>query len=1203
MFMRLISICLTIALVASIIFPSWSIDTGTEEITSQTMDGANQVNSQSSGIVANSFTENIGQVENNDVLFYSASGSIAFASDSVYLYSGEGAQVSNPASRDSILQIAPEQTPRRNVVRLSFPGSNTVNPVGDDIAPGRSNYLTGSDATLWHTGVNNYHAVIYKNLWDGIDLAYRMKNGSIKYEFILHPNANPGLIQVKVEGHEAITISSPGEMKIDIGQGRSIIDSGLDVFYADNVNEKVSASFVLLDEDIYSYSFGHIDSGRTLIIDPLIYSTFLGGSGFDYGVDVAVGNDGCAYVTGYTDSPNFPTTFGTFDSIHDGSSIDIFVAKMGLHGDSFVYSTFIGDVSHDYSQAIAVDASGCAYITGYTMSYGFPTTQGAYDKTYNGDSYDAFVTKLSPFGDSLIYSTFLGGFSSDWGYGIAVDSGGYAYVTGDTWSANFPITPNAAFRTFNGGTTGANDIFVTKLSQLGNSIIYSTFLGGNDYESSGDIAVDSNGYAYITGQTRSASFPITQGAFDRTHNGGYDVFVSKISQSGTTLIFSTFLGGGNSDYGCDIAVGVWGHIYVTGYSTSVDFPTTSGAYGEVSNGWIDAFVTMLGKFGEELGYSTYLGGASSDYGYGIALDSLGSAYVTGYTSSSDYPATADAYDGTFNGATDAFMSKVSTSGTLLRSTYLGGAGNDYGRGIAIGASGFAYLAGETTSSDFPITPGALDTSFNGNTDAFVTKLDVAAPSAEAGPNQRILERETAFFAGAGSADNHGITNYTWTFYDGSGNVTKYGITSQHAFTIPGIYTVMLNVSDASGNWDADTMIVTVLDITHPIAEAGPDQIINEDTLASFNGSASTDNVGVVNYSWMFIEREGTKAIYGISPAYNFTIPGTYIVTLKVMDEAGNDGTDTMLVAVTDTTRPTANAGSDQRVFKDTTVKFDGSASNDNVAIVNYTWNFNDGIGNKILYGPTQSILFSVPGIYAVTLKVTDAMGYFDTDEMTLTVLEIIKPVAEAGPDMIVREREPTGFDGSASTDNVGVAQWSWSFNDGLNDVTLFGASPTWIFMVSGVYAVTLNVSDAAGNWDTDIMTVNVLDTTSPIAIAGPNQIVAEGTVVTFSASGSTDRSGITNYTWIFTYNGTLVTLGGASPSFQFWTPGSYPVSLTVQDAAGNMASEDVIVTVLSSIIHENALWPDDYGWILISLSIALMGVALLIHRRRKVIRP
>jgi PKD repeat protein len=1178
-------------------------------VPSTTLSSADELSilSRASEIGKETFTRNEGQVDNGDVMFYSTSGSVAFTRDSVFLYlSGQPPASKSAFMPDPNARDAPHNNSEREMIRLSFTGSNNVQPVGCEPVQWQSNYMIGNDQALWRTNVSNYREIIYNNLWDGIDLVYRMQNKTLKYDFIVRPYADISDIKVKVEGQESLSTSANGALTIVLDTCKNITDSGLDVFYANGGNEKVAASFVLVGDDTYSFDIVGRDPTRTVIIDPLIYSTFLGGSGFDYGVDVSVGDDGCAYVTGYTDSADFPTSFDSFDTGLHSYTHDIFVTKMGLNGDSFVYSTFIGDIGGDYSQAIAVDASGCAYITGYTMSYDFPTTPGAYNAAHNGDTYDAFVVKLAPFGDSLIYSTYLGGASSDWGYGIAVDGNGYAYVFGDTWSANFPITPNAAHRTFNGGISGANDLFVTKLSQLGNSLEYSTFLGGNNNEVCGDIAIDSNGYAYVTGNTRSASFPVTPGSYDSTYNGAFDAFAVKISQSGSKFIFSTFLGGSGSDYGCGIAVGVWGHVYVTGYTMSTDYPTTLGAYDTAPNGAVDGFVTMLGKYGDVLGYSMYLGGANNDYMCDVALDSFGCAYVTGYTVSSDYPTTSDAFDSTYNGGADAVMSKLSISGnTLLRSTFLGGASNDYARGIGIGKNGFAYIAGETVSTDFPTTPGALDTSFNGNSDAFVTKLDIAAPITNAGPDQRILEGQTAIFDGDASTDNQGIVNYTWSFYYDAWNVTMWGNAPQYKFAIPGIYTVMLNASDASINWRTDTMTLTVVDTTHPVAEAGPDQVVNERTSVIFNGSASTDNVGVVNFTWTFQEGARIVTLFGPSPAHLFTIPGTHTVTLAAMDAAGNVDTDTLLVVIIDITRPTANAGVDQRIYKDTVARFDGTSSTDNVAVVNHTWKFNDGVGNRVLYGATPSHLFTVPGIYTVALNVTDAMGYFDTDEMVLTVLEIIKPVAEAGAGTTVNERQQTRFDGSASTDNVGIVSWSWSFNDGMNEVTAFGVSPTWIFMVPGIFPVTLNVSDAAGNWDTDTFSITVLDITSPIAIAGPNQIVAEGTLVTFDASGSRDMSGIVSYAWNFTYNGTLVTLGGASASFQFWTPGTYRVTLTVVDAAGNRASDITTATVQPFIMQENAIWADEYGWLFVSLSIALilLAAALLVRRRKKVVGP
>jgi len=1129
------------------------------------------------------FTENGGQVENQEILYYSQSGSIAFARGNVFLYS-RGGDGSGPGWD--------------YVVKLSFPGSNDAAPVGRNQTAGSANFLNGPDPGKWRTGVRNYQAVAYKNIWDGIDLEYRLEGGSVKYEFLVRPCADPSEIKVKAEGIEGLRLSDDG-ISFDLGPAGSMSDSGLDVYYLDNRSEKIGARFALEGHDTYSFALSEWDSSRAAVIDPLIYSTYLGGGGFDHLTDVAVGPDGCAYVTGYTDSADFPTTLGVYDSELDVGSIDIFVVKMGLNGDALVYSTFIGAESHDYAQAIAVDSAGHAYVTGYTMSYGFPTTQDAFDRTYNGDSYDSFVFKLSESGDSLAYSSMLGGRNMDFGSGIALDKEGFAYILGETWSPDFPISTDAVQRTLNAGLPGAPDLFITKVGQMGDSLAYSTFLGHDDFEKGGDIAVDGNGYAYITGQTRSAMFPVTQRAFDRTHNGGFDAFVVKLSQSATSLMYSTFLGGGESEYGQGIAVGAWGHAYVTGITGSSDFPTTGGAYDETHNGGNDVFVTMIDRYGESMAYSTFLGGSSNEQNSKISLDNAGNACVGGTTSSADFPMTQRSYDSSFNGLTDAFVSKLSQSGgVLLDSTFLGSPGADSCVGFSVGEQGFAYVAGETQSAEYPVTAGCTDAFYSGNTDCFVTKLDVAPPVADAGPDMRINEGQTATFNGAGSTDNHGIVNYTWTFFSGIENITLYGLAPQYAFPVPGIYTVTLNVTDATGYWAADAMVLTVVDITYPVALAGPDLIADEDKAVKFNATASSDNVGIVNYTWSFSEGYVTRTLFGETATYIFATPGTYTVTLDIWDAAGNWARDTLVAQINDITAPTAQAGPDRSIYRGNETWFDGAASRDNVDIVNYTWRFSDGIDNFVLEGAQAHHLFTVPGIFQVELTVADTSGLRGTDTMVLTVLETVKPVADAGQDMTVNEAGPAHFDGSGCSDNVGVASWVWAFNDGLNDITLFGERPSWIFTVPGIYVVTLNASDAAGNWDIDTLNVTVLDTLLPVAAPGPDHLIMPHSVVYFDGSGSHDSSGITNYTWAFVYNGTDTALFGKSQSFTFWTEGTYTVTLTVLDANGNSASARMTVTVTEPEAA-SAGWSDSYGWFLVLPACMMFTAAVALYLRRR----
>lgn len=1106
------------------------------------------IKSDASELLGTVFTENMGQIGNAEVLFYASSGNIAFTRDSVLLYA-------SATTGDNVTQA----------IRISFPGSNDVGPAGRDPAAWHSNYLSSGTPEFWNTGVTNYREVIYKDLWDGIDLVYRFENRSLKYDLIVAPYADHEAIRIKAEGQKVLSISPDGSLDFDLGGGRSVSDTGLRTFYGDGRNEALASSFELVGESTYSFSIPDRDMTRPLVIDPLIYSSFLGGSGNDYVTDVAVGSDGCAYVTGYSASLNFPTTYGAYQTSLFDIAPDSFVVKMSLNGDTVVYATYIGNSGGDYAQAIAVDSRGCAYITGYTMSWDYPVTKYAFQELYGGDTYDAFVTKLAPYGDSLVYSSYLGATSSEWGTAIAVDSFGFAYVLGDTWSDDFPITPNAFSRTMNGGIGGANDMFVTKFGQLGDAVAYSTFLGHNDNEKAGDIAVDSNGYAYVTGQTRSALFPVSTNAYDRSHNGGYDAIVLKIGQTGASLVFSTFLGGGSADNGCGIAVGLWGHVYVTGTTGSSDFPTTEGAADTELGGSGDAFVTMLGKYGEALGYSTYLGGSENDYAADIVIDAWGCAHVTGSTTSADYPVVSGSFGTAFNGAVDAFVTKMSQNGaSFMRSDFLGGTDFDYSRAIAIGPGGYAYVAGDTFSADFPVTPGSLDETHNTLCDGFVAKLDIAPPSTAAGWDQWILEGETAVFDGSATADNHIIENYTWSFYDGTGVITLYGPTVQHTFILPGVYVITLNVTDVSGNWATDSKYLTVVDTTDPVAVGGPDQSVDEDTEVLFNGSSSSDNVGIVNYTWTFIEGTRTTVLYGPVPSFVFATPGVYSVRFKVTDAAGNAETDMLTVTVRDVTVPTAVAGPDQKVYQGTNVRFDALASRDNLEIVNYTWRFGDGVSQVAAYTPTLYHVFAVPGVYTATLTVRDAAAHYAQDSFNITVLETVTPVADAGSDFTANNAEYAAFDGSASSDNVGIVRWLWTFYDGINDASMSGAAPLWLFPLPGVFTVTLNVTDAAGNWATDTVTVTVLDTRMPIAEPGVNVLAFAGSPVEFNAIGSYDESGIASYTWSFTHNGTSAELSGANQSFVFWTPGTYTVMLTVEDPSGNVASENITVTVQQS---------------------------------------
>ncbi|MPZ70986.1 MAG: hypothetical protein GEU71_15895, partial [Actinobacteria bacterium] len=387
---------------------------------------------------------------------------------------------------------------------------------------------------------------------------------------------------------------------------------------------------------------------------------------------------------------------------------------------TLVYSTFLGGTGDDKSFGIAVDSSGAAYVTGSTTSSSFPTPSFPGFGGYAGQL-DAFVTKLNAAGSALVYSTYLGGTKMDFGYGIAVDSSGAAYVTGSTTSADFPTS--APIQASN---AGSEDAFVTKLNPSGSALVYSTYLGGSNgavalgVDIARGIAVDGTGAAYVTGSTTSTDFP-TQVPFQPINGGGADAFVTKINDKGSGLLYSTYLGGVIDDRGNALAIDSSGAAYVTGSTTSANFPLQA-PFQATNGGGDGAFVTKLNAAGSAPIYSTYLGGSAIDVGFGIDVDGAGAAYVTGSTSSTNFPTVAP-IQGTYGGSFDAFVTKLSAAGsTLIYSTYLGAVGSDSGNGIAVDAASFAYVTGYTGSAGFPLKDPFQATN-GGMLDAFVTKLN------------------------------------------------------------------------------------------------------------------------------------------------------------------------------------------------------------------------------------------------------------------------------------------------------------------------------------------------------------------------------------------------------------------------------------------------------------------------------------------------
>jgi hypothetical protein len=627
-----------------------------------------------------------------------------------------------------------------DVLRLKLVDANPDAAVlGAHELAGKVNYFLGNDPAKWRTNLPTFAEVRYQNVYPGIDLIYHGdQEGRLEYDFVVAPGADPTAIAMQVGAVRELALRINGNGDLVIAAKGGEVRFHKPVIYqpgsaderrtADNeprtaANPKskienpksVEGRFTLDALRHVRFTLGPYDHTRPLVIDPsLTYSTYLGGAG-DRAKGVAVDSSGNACVTGTTVSTGFPLA-NPLQSSNKSKSGTAFVSKLNSSGSALVYSTYLGGSVSDQANAVAVDPSGDAYVTGSTCSSDFPTVTPV-QAGLKGVC-DGFVAELNAAGSSLVYSTYLGGSGtvesgtslSDEGLSIAVDSSGAAYVTGGTWSTDFPTA--APIQSYGGG----EDAFLSKFSAGGATLVYSTYLGGTAQDQGNGIAVDSSGNAYVTGFTLSSNFP-TVSPFQASNKAATygTAFVAELNSAGSALVYSTYLGGSAMDSGEAIAVDSAGDAYLAGATWSSDFPTFVPLQPSIAAKYAgsNAFVTKLNPAGSALVYSTYLGGSGhatnatpssgGDTAYGIAVDPVGVAFVAGLTGSADFPS-VDALQSSNNSQDKftAFVACLNSAGSALGySTYLGGTGDDQANGIAVDASDNAYIAGKTTSPDFP----------------------------------------------------------------------------------------------------------------------------------------------------------------------------------------------------------------------------------------------------------------------------------------------------------------------------------------------------------------------------------------------------------------------------------------------------------------------------------------------------------------------
>ena len=610
-------------------------------------------------------------------------------------------------------------------VHLNFQGAHT-NPIvsGQDELPGRANFLLGDDAREWKKDLPLYSKIQYAGLYEGISAVFMIDGHRLKSEYSVTPGSDPHQIVLNYEDASSVAINKEGSLEIRAA-GVEMTEQAPVAYQIDAAGKHIAieSHYHLLDSHSATFELGDYDHALPLVIDPVIsYSTYFGGSGTSAVTGIAVDSSGNLYVTGWTDSTDFPIAGAAQATNHGG--VEAFVAKLNASGSALLYATYIGGRSDDRASGIAVDSSGNAFVTGSTTSTNFPLVAAAHNVFAGGR--DAFIFKLNSVGNTLVFSTYVGGSGTDQGTAIALDTLANAYVAGDTTSTDFPI--QSAVQSAFGGKT---DAFITKLTPAG-LVLFSTYLGGGADEHAGAITVGSNGNIYVAGGTFSSNFPVV-GAFQSSSGGSQDAFVTRLAGTGSPMFFSTYLGGtggalGTPEEATGIAADSNGNVYVTGVTNSSNFPTTASAFQTTFAGSQDAFVTKINSAGT-IAYSTYLGTFGLEWANGLAIDTAGNAYIAGYTSASSFPRVT-AVQNTFGGLYDAFVSKLNPAGNgLTFSTFLGGTGADQANAIALDTNGNIFVAGQTSSFDLP-TQGPIQAHNTGSVTGWVTRLGVTAPPAQ-----------------------------------------------------------------------------------------------------------------------------------------------------------------------------------------------------------------------------------------------------------------------------------------------------------------------------------------------------------------------------------------------------------------------------------------------------------------------------------------
>ncbi|MBI5376436.1 MAG: SBBP repeat-containing protein, partial [Candidatus Schekmanbacteria bacterium] len=649
------------------------------------------------------FIENKGHIKDKAAKFYAST----FAGN-VYV-TDEGQIIYGLVKEDSSNQKGDEKTYQMVTLKETIIGATKTNIKGESKSATQVNYFVGSKDE-WKTGIPTWESVNLGEVYEGIELKLKAYGKNVEKLFYVNECGDVEDIKLKFEGAENITVNESGELEIETAVGTVKFTKPFAYQEIEGKKVEVEADFIIGSSLSYGFQVASYNKSYPLIIDPLLASTFIGGSASDGATCINIDPSGNVFVSGRTNSSGFPAQDAYDPSYNGGYSYgDIFVSKIDNTLSTLLASTFIGGNNDEAASAMTIDPSGNVFVTGGTSSHNYPITENAYDNSNSGSYfYTIFVSKLDNTLSNLLSSTLIGRDGYSIGFAIAVDSSENVFVAGETASADFPTTEGAYDTSFNDGSAYGGDVFVSKLDSTLSSLLASTFIGGNYDEYAFALKIDNSGNVFLTGRNESSDFPTTIGAYNTS--GG--VFVSKLNNTLSSLLASTFINGYEASA---MTIDSVGNIYIAGTASN---PPSGGV-----------FVSKLDNTLSSLLASTFIGGLySGSEGKGIAIDSIGNVFVTGKTLSSIFPTTMSSYDTSFNGSYDVFVSKLdSTLSSIIASTLIGGNDSEVAYGIAVDSNGNIFIAGDTLSSygtyPYPSTNGAYNTLSNGSNDCFVSKFD------------------------------------------------------------------------------------------------------------------------------------------------------------------------------------------------------------------------------------------------------------------------------------------------------------------------------------------------------------------------------------------------------------------------------------------------------------------------------------------------